>query len=89
MQAVLDPLGRPLATDVVSGTRADAPLYVPCIERVQASLGRGGFLYVGDCKMASRETRAWRAHQGASSVCPLPPVPLAEGKLAAALEALD
>jgi len=31
MQAVLDPLGMPLATDVVSGERADDPLYVPCI----------------------------------------------------------
>ena len=52
MQAVLDPLGMPLATDVVSGERADDPLYVPCMERVQAGLGRHGLLYVGDCKMA-------------------------------------
>ena len=37
MQAVLDPLGMPLATDVVSGERADDPLYVPCIERVRTS----------------------------------------------------
>src|SRR5688572_9850887 len=59
MQAVLDPLGMPLVTDVVSGERADDPLYIPCIERVQASLGRSGLLYVGDCKMASRQTRAW------------------------------
>jgi transposase len=44
MQAVLDPLGMPLATDVVSGERADDPLYMPCIERVQASLGRHGLL---------------------------------------------
>jgi transposase len=44
MQAVLDPLGMPLATDVVSGERADDPLYLPCIERVQASLGRRGLL---------------------------------------------
>jgi transposase len=51
MQAVLDPLGMPLATDVVSGERADDPLYLPCIERVQASVGRHGLLYVGDCKM--------------------------------------
>ena len=50
MQAVLDPLGMPLATDVVSGERADDPLYVPCIERVQHSLGRSGLLFVGDCK---------------------------------------
>src|SRR5919109_3974417 len=39
MQAVLDPLSMPLATAVVSGERADDPLYVPCIERVQASVG--------------------------------------------------
>ena len=51
MQAVLDPLGMPLATDVVSGERADDPLYLPCIERVQASLGRHGLLYVGDCNL--------------------------------------
>jgi transposase len=37
MQAVLDPLGMPLAPDVVSGERADAPLSLPCIARVQAS----------------------------------------------------
>jgi transposase len=89
MQAVLDPLGMPLATDVVSGNRADDPLYVPCIARVQASLGRRGLLYVGDCKMASRETRAWIAHQGAYYLCPLPQVQLAAGELEAALEALD
>jgi transposase len=44
MQAVLDPLGMPLATDVVSGERADDPWYMPCIERVQASRGRHGLL---------------------------------------------
>ena len=89
MQAVLDPLGLPLATDVVAGNRADDPLYVPCIERVQASLGRRGLLYVGDCKMASRETRAWMANQGSYYLCPLPQVQLAEGELEAAWEALD
>jgi transposase len=35
MQAVLDPLGMPLATDVVSGERADDPLYVPRLKRVR------------------------------------------------------
>ena len=89
MQAVLDPLAMPLATDVVAGNRADDPLYVPCIERVQASLGRSGLLYVGDCKMASRETRAWIATQGAYYLCPLPQVQLAEGELDAALEVVD
>jgi transposase len=88
MQAVLDPLGLPLATDVVSGERADAPLYIPCIRRVQASVGRHGLLSVGDCKMASRETRAFLATQGDFYLCPLPQVQLAEGELDAALEAV-
>jgi transposase len=88
MQAVLDPLGMPLATDVVSGERADDPLYLPCIERVQASLGRRGLLYVGDCKMASRETRARIAAPGDFYLCPLPQVQLAEGEFDAALEAV-
>src|SRR5207249_7453104 len=76
MQAVLDPLGMPLATDVVSGERADDPLYVPCIGRVQESLGRHGLLYVGDCKMASRATRACLTSQGDSYLCPLPALQL-------------
>jgi transposase len=88
MQAVLDPLGMPLATDVVSGERADDPLYLPCIERVQAGVGRRGLLYVGDCKMASRETRARMAAAEDFYLCPLPQVQLAEGELDAALEAL-
>ena len=45
MQAVLDPLGMPLATDVVSGERADDPLYMPCIERVQARVWAGTGCY--------------------------------------------
>src|SRR5467141_2724775 len=88
MQAVLDPLGMPLATDVVSGERADDPLYMPCIARVQASLGRHGLLYVGDCKMASRDTRARIAATGDFYLCPLPQVQLAEGEFEAALEAV-
>src|SRR3989454_8525738 len=88
MQAVLDPLGMPLATDVVSGERADDPLYLPCMARVQASVGRRGLLYVGDCKMASRETRARIAAPGDFYLCPLPQVQLAEGELDAALEAV-
>jgi transposase len=89
MQAVLDPLAMPLVTDVVPGGRADDPLYVPCIERLKASLGQSGLLYVGDCKMASRQTRAWVASQGDYYLCPLPQVQLAEGELEAALEAVE
>jgi transposase len=81
MQAVLDPLGMPVATDVVSGERADDPRYIPCIERVQQSLGRHGLLVVGDCKMAARETRAFIASHGDYYLCPLPQVQLAAGAL--------
>jgi transposase len=88
MQAVRDPLGMPLATDVVAGERADAPLYVPCMERGQAGLGRHGLLYVGDGKMASRETRAFLAASGDCYLCPLPQVQLAEGEFDTALEAV-
>src|SRR3989449_6256124 len=88
MQSVLDSLGMPLATDVVSGERADDPVYMPCIERVQASVGRHGLLYVGDCKMASRETRARIAAAGDFYLCPLPQLQLAEGEFDAALEAV-
>ena len=86
MQAVLDPLGMPLATDVVSGERADDPLYVPCIARVQQSLGRRGLLFVGDCKMAAQDTRTFIALAGDYYLCPLPQVQLAEGELDQALE---
>src|SRR5438876_2818174 len=88
VQAVLDLLGMPLATDVVSGERADDPLYLPGIARVQASRGRHGLFYVGDCKMASRDTRARIAAAGDFYLCPLPQVQLDEGEFDTALEAL-
>ena len=88
VQAVLDPLGMPLATDVVSGERADDPLYLPCIARVQASRGRHGLFYVGDCKMASRDTRARIAAAGDVYLCPRPQVQLDQGEFDAALEAV-
>ncbi len=58
MMATLDPLGLPLALDVVSGEQADDPLYVPTIDRVLACLERRGLLIVGDCKMSALATRA-------------------------------
>jgi transposase len=50
--SALDPLGMPVATQVVSGESADDPLYVPAIEQVRKSLDMTGLLYVGDSKMA-------------------------------------
>jgi transposase len=58
MMATLDPLGLPMALEVVSGEQADDPLYVPIIDRVLACLGRQGLLFVGDCKMSALATRA-------------------------------
>ena len=87
--AVLAPLGMPLATDVVAGNRAADPLYGPCMERVQARVGRRGLLSGGDCQMAARQTRAWVANQEADSLCPLPQGPLAEGEVATAVTALE
>ena len=71
MISALDPLGMPVATDVVSGQRADDPLYVPAIIRVRESLGRRGVLYVGDCKMGAVETRAFLQAGGDAYLCPL------------------
>lgn len=56
--ATLDPLGMPTATQVVSGEKADDPLYIPAIDQVREGLDRCGLLYVGDCKMMSIKTRA-------------------------------
>ena len=65
-------LALPLVTEVVSGERADDPLYLPAIARVRGGLGRTGLLYVGDCKMAALETRAGLAAAGDYYLCPLP-----------------
>lgn len=69
--ATLDPLGMPLVTAVVSGERADDPLYIPTIAQVRASLGRQGLLYIGDCKMAASATRAFVQAGGDFYLCPL------------------
>lgn len=84
--AVLDPLGLPLSTTIVSGERADDPLYVPEIRKVQASLGQHGVLYVGDCKMAALGTRAYLAAHADYYLCPLPAVQMSAAELRALLE---
>ncbi|MEA2008164.1 MAG: transposase [Chloroflexota bacterium] len=58
MLAGLDPLGLPMAVDVVSGERADDPLYLPCYRRVKQVLPESGVLVVGDSKMSALSTRA-------------------------------
>src|SRR5258708_19843274 len=58
MLASFDPLGMPLATEVLSGEHADDRLYLPVLAPVQACLGRHGLLYVGDWKMGAVQTRS-------------------------------
>ena len=53
MMGSLDPLGMPLATDVVSVNRSDDGLYAPIISRMSNILNKAGILYVGDCKLGS------------------------------------
>src|SRR5436305_898030 len=69
--AALDPLGMPVSTLVVPGNRADDPTYVPQIRQVQQAFGRGGKTYIGDCKMAALETRAYLASTQDYYLCPL------------------
>jgi transposase len=59
VQSVLDPFGMPVATQVVSGEKADDPLYIPAIRQVREGLGKRGLLYVGDCKLMSLGNRAY------------------------------
>jgi transposase len=71
MVGALDPLGLPLATDVVSGERADDGLYTPVIDRVVETLERSGMLFVGDCKMSAWATRVHIRALGQHYLAPL------------------
>jgi transposase len=73
MTASLDPMGLPLATDVVSGEQADDGLYLPILERLDRGLKRPGLLVVGDCKMSALDIRA---HLSARQHVYLSPLPL-------------
>jgi transposase len=68
----LDPLGMPLATDVLSGERADDGLYLPIMERIRTGLQTPGLLFVGDCKMSALATRAYLARHQDFYLSPLP-----------------
>src|SRR6267143_1188843 len=83
MMGSLDPLGMPLATDVLSGERADDGLYLPIIERIRSGLNKTGLLFVGDCKMSALDTRAYLARHQDWYLSPLP----LTGATAAAMDA--
>lgn len=81
MVATLDPLGMPVATQVVSGNRADDPLYLPAIAAVQATLDKKWLLYIGDAKMAAFTTRATMHKQESYYLCPLSEVQMPQAQL--------
>src|SRR5713101_2555583 len=72
MLGSLDPLGMPLAPDVLSGERADDGLYIPIMERIRTGLQTTGLLFVGDCKMSALATRAYLARHQDLYLSPLP-----------------
>lgn len=71
MLSTLDPLGLPIATEILPGNKADDPLYIPAINQVRSTLQKVGLLYVGDCKMASIATRTHIALGQDFYLCPL------------------
>jgi transposase len=86
MLSALDPLGLPVATQIVSGERADDRLSLPAIAQVSQSLNAHGLLYVGDCKMAALDTRAYLEGQQDYYLCPLAAKPMPEEVLDAYLK---
>jgi transposase len=62
----------PLATDVLSGERADDGLYLALMERIRPGWKSAGLLFVGDCKMSALETRASIAGHHDVYLSPLP-----------------
>jgi len=72
MLGSLDPVGMPLATEVLSGERADDGLDIPIMERVRIGLQAPGLLFVGDCKRSALDTRAYLARHQDWYLSPLP-----------------
>ncbi len=69
MRASLEPLGLPVALQVVPGNRADDTLYIPAYDAAVATLGTVDILVVGDSKMGARATRAHIAAKKSAYLC--------------------
>lgn len=70
MFATLDPLGMPVAVDVLPGNRADDGAYWPIIQRVQTTLQPTGILYIGASTLPALTTLR---HPGVVGGGPRPP----------------
>lgn len=86
--STLDPMGMPVATQVVGGNLADDPLYIPAIDEVREGIGESGLLYIGDCKMMSLETRAHLEAGGDDYLGPFALRQVSEARLGDYLEAV-
>ena len=86
MLATLDPLGLAVGIQVVSGEKADDPLYIPAIDQVRQNVGRSGLFYVGDSKMMLLETRLHLAAGGDSYLGPFSKVQMPDEDLTKLLE---
>lgn len=71
MLAALDPLGVIVAADVVPGNAADAPLYLPVIDRLCDQWPEPGLLFIGDSKFSSLANRAHVHQRGHGYLAPL------------------
>jgi len=63
--------GHLLATEGVSGSKADDPLYLPLINRLRETFLEPGLLYIGDSKMSAKAIRADLASNGDFYLVPL------------------
>ena len=71
MVAALDPLGLPLVSQVVAGSTADDPLYIPAVDCVLQIIDGIELLFVGDSKMSALAIRAHIHHLNQHYLCPL------------------
>ena len=72
MMGSLAPLGMPLATEVLSGERADDGFYLPMMARLRTGLQTPGLWCVGDCKLSALEIGAYLARHQDFYLSPLP-----------------
>ena len=71
MLSSLDPLGMPIATEIVAGNQADDNLYIPAFRRVKDTLKKSELLIIGDCKMSALDTRAEIVRSSDYYLCPM------------------
>jgi transposase len=72
MAGAVEGFGHLIAADVVSGNKADDPLYTPLIKRIRKIVNKLGLLYTGDCKMAALPTRVELVRNKDFHLIPLP-----------------